>query len=354
MLVVGTNVGITLINVRTRELITSLSFNHVFQQPLSQQKSYQPFRHKNNRALDDKNDGIFGSMISQLIFGSDESQLNNMSRKHSLSSSRQKIIIMGQRTSDAKTFALCLNVQKNNHTLSQREPGVSSDTSTSHPRDNQVFAGKFLQQNSFSVVAQTPAKRGSLFENMQRKNDNMASSNEDGNPMAILHGKIKNHSHRRMKLSTSFPNLDEKDIHDEGAMSSEAPHVPENNVSTSRGLKPVVGNASQSRTKKTKSSGYGKMCEKIRMFEPNLNPSGKRRSSSTSHKERKKNVPGGGDNRYHNSYHNHAPALHRQQSQPSERESTQNYKGNESNDGNIIDRKTLFVFFQFFSLTVIV
>ena len=108
----------------------------------------------------------------------------------------------------------------------------------------------------------------------------------------------------------------------------------------------MVGNASQGRTKKTKSSGYGKMCEKIRMFEPNLNPSGKRRSSSISHKERKKNVPGGGDNRYHNSYHNHAPALHRQQSQPSERESIQNHKGNESNDGNIIDRKTLYVLFN--------
>ena len=91
-----------------------------------------------------------------------------------------------------------------------------------------------------------------------------------------------------MKLSTSFPNLDEKDINDEVAISSEASHVPENNVSTSRGPKPVVGNASQSRTKKTISSGYGKMCEKMRMFEPNLNPSGKRRSSSTSHKERKK------------------------------------------------------------------
>ena len=40
MLVVGTNIGITLVNVRTREVITALSFNHIFQQPKSNRSSF--------------------------------------------------------------------------------------------------------------------------------------------------------------------------------------------------------------------------------------------------------------------------------------------------------------------------
>ena len=79
--------------------------------------------------------------------------------------------------------------------------------------------------------------------------------------------------------------------------------------------------------RKTKSSGYGKIYEKIKMFEPNLNSPGKKRSLSTS-QTRKRNTMR--DNHYYNPLHGHKPPLHRS-SQPDAENF--NHKGNESNDG---------------------
>jgi len=82
---VGTNLGVTLINVRTREIVTALSFNHIFNkvcgdaanQPTPAQSSFSSFTSsyrgssdRNSNHHDDPiNGGIFASMISQLILG---------------------------------------------------------------------------------------------------------------------------------------------------------------------------------------------------------------------------------------------------------------------------------------------
>ena len=159
MLVVGTNIGITLVNVRTREVITALSFNHIFLQPKSNRSSFMRL-HGPQRASDDKNDGIFGSMISQLIFGSYE--VTSVNGYRNVQSNRKfnfhNLIIMGQRTSDAKTFALRIEIQRKSEFSSKMS---SCNTIRSSNRESSA-------KSSFSVVAQAPAKRGSLFENMQR------------------------------------------------------------------------------------------------------------------------------------------------------------------------------------------
>ena len=215
---------------------------------------------------------------------------------------------MGQRTSDAQTFALTLNIAKDSILQARHQKSVNTNVDLTHSR-----APSAKSQNSFSVVAQAPAKRGSLFESMQRKQEGMRTSfnNMNMNPNALLHrGRIKS---SKPTKSTSVPNLDKPN------KMLNKPSVPEPSSSSN--------NASQ----KAKSSGYGKFYDKVKMFEPKLNPpGGRKRSSSNSNSRRRNEFP---DNHYHNQYHNHVQRLHRQQ-QP-ERDIT-SHKGNESNDGNCL------------------
>jgi hypothetical protein len=326
MLVVGTNIGIALINVRTREIITALSFNHIFQQQPRSNHVTNFFRGSNHRISEDKNDGIFGSMISQLMFGSDE---NIRTHKDSNNSTRNKtkycqtLIIMGQRTSDAKTFALSLNVHKNSK-LSSNTVLMCSDVESSQ----RLSSAK--GQTSFSVVAQTPAKRGSLFENMQRKHETMNCANYahlNGNPTAILHGKLKSNGIRKMKSSISVPNLDKSETKEENFTIPEVPKLIVENTNKNVKSKKSSEDKNSNIAKKTKSSGYGKLCEKIKMFEPNLNPSGKKKRSLSTSQAKKKN--GLADNHYYNPYHGHTPGLNRQQP---ERDNSI-LKGNDTHDG---------------------
>ena len=323
MLVVGTNIGITLVNVRTREVITALSFNHIFQQPKSNRSSFMRL-HGTQRGSDDKNDGIFGSMISQLIFGSYEETSNDCSRK--VQSNRKcnvhNLMIMGQRTSDAKTFALNIEIQRKSEFSSKMS---SCNTIRSSNRESSA-------KLSFSVVAQAPAKRGSLFENMQRKYENMSigDSNLTKNPTSILHGKRKGNNGRKMKQSTSVPNLDKNDVKDDDYNRSEVPKLVENYDKSLKNKKSSdlkSNNNINNLIRKTKSSGYGKIYEKIKMFEPNINSPGKRRSSSTSQTRKRNSIR---ENHYYNPLHGHKPSLHRN-SQPEVENSI--HKGNESNDG---------------------
>ena len=324
MLLVGTNVGVTLVNVRTREVITALSFNHIFQQPKTNRLPSFLRTHGQSKGIEDKNDGIFGSMISQLIFGSDQEASDNESiglQKNKTCHS-QDLIIMGQRTSDAKTFALSIIVQKNSKSskIDCRNKILST---------NRECSAK--GQSEFSVIAQTPAKRGSLFENMQRKYAIMNSTNSNGNknPTSILHGKSKGNS-RKMKSSISVPNLDKSEIKEDEPSVADVPKLVENYNKTVKGRKssdPKTNNNINNMIRKTKSSGYGKIYEKIKMFEPNLNSPGKKRSSSTSQTRKKNSMR---ENHYYNPYHGHKAPLHRN-SQPEAEIS--NHKGNESNDG---------------------
>ena len=353
ILVVGTNLGISLINVRTREVITALSFNHMFQQSSPLRSNYvsssfsRPHKHC-RQSTEDKNDGIFGSMISQLIFGSDEHdsfEKDDTGCSHEANHRRncQKIIIMGQRTSDAKSFALTLNIQSNcSKSFSRNVRGVSYQNDVESRRPSAKS-----QNLPFSVVAQAPAKRGSLFENMQRKLETMKFGNTadvNGNPTTLLHqhGGPMTNGGRRMKLSTSVPNLDKKEtVQNKNKILEDPPSSSiERNTSNGRNIKTSTDiNKNNVKTNKLKSSGYGKIYEKIKMFEPNLNPSGKKRSSSTSQATRRKNVGGGGlvDNPYYNSNHGHTPALNRNQQKPiSTERDTLNHKGNESNDGKLL------------------
>ena len=331
MLVVGTNIGVTLINVRTREIITALSFNHIFQQTRRVNKPSSYFsRSNNNRAFEDKNDGIFGSMISQLMFGCHEETIYEESTGVSKETIRnQKLVVMGQRTSDAQTFALTLTLQKN----CKKQPGLHPPFNNNVDSTYRTPSAK--SQTPFSVVAQAPAKRGSLFENMQRKHETMSfgNSNLNVNPTALIHGRIKSSS--KLKPSTSVPNLDEnKLIPTKQNTISEVPHRVENK-SKQRTTVPEVNN---NMSRKNKSSGYGKVYDRVKMFEPNVNPSGKKRSSSTS-QTRKKNGP---DNHYYNPYHNHVPGLHRQQPE----RDTSTYKGSESNDGMLFRDEIIFIYLR--------
>ena len=323
MLVVGTNIGITLINVRTREVISALSFSHIFQQPKSNPSNFLK-SYGQHKGIEDKNDGIFGSMISQLIFGSGEETSNGSSKnvQKIKKCDSQPLLIMGQRTSDAKTFALYIRVQKNSKLPSKLN---HFNSIASNNRESSA-------KSSFSVVAQAPAKRGSLFENMQRKYENMniSKSNATKNPTSILHGKQKGSNRRRMKQSTSVPNLDNNELIDDEPSVSEVPKVVEsyNKIIKQKKSSDSKNNYNMNNMiRKTKSSGYGKIYEKIKMFEPNLNSPGKKRSLSTS-QTRKKNLIR--DNHYYNPLHGHKPPLHRS-SQPDAENF--NHKGNESNDG---------------------
>ena len=241
---------------------------------------------------------------------------------------------MGQRTSDAKTFALSIKVHKTS--MQQSKMGSLRNGVTSNRESS--------AKSSFSVVAQAPAKRGSLFENMQRKYENMniANSNSIKNPTSILHGKRRGSNPRKMKQSTSVPNLDKGEPEDNECCAIEVPKVVENyklRVKSRKSSDAKNGSNANNLMRKTKSSGYGKIYDKIKMFEPNLNSPGKKRSSSTSLTRKKNSMK---ENHYYNPFHEHKPPLHRN-SQPE----VENFcpKGNESNDG-----KSLSHYYEQFSI----
>ena len=143
------------------------------------------------------------------------------------------------------------------------------------------------------------------------------------NPNSLLHGSGANRiNSSKLKSTQSVPNLDQST-----KTKSKAASSTNNNESIHCG--------SSSSSKKTKSSGYGKLCDKIKLFEPNLNNihslslSSSKRSSSIPPQQRKKNNGRNASNYYYNLYHNHS--VNRQQT---DRENS-TYKGNESNDGKL-------------------